>query len=147
MSGIRSPESSVIPFNASHLKNLKTMRGKIDLSTLMLEYDVLYQTPTAEAMDAIVLQGEDLLLIQITTANTPDTSKIDKILAQMKKTSALHTEKKEFKNVKGWVVSLFDFEHKVKTHENLLITTGNQLVPILGEKLYEKLKEIKGSFS
>jgi len=46
----------------------------------------------------------------------------------------------------GWFVSLFDLKDDVSSHDNVLITTGKQLIPFVGESLYMRLKSVKDSF-
>ena len=55
---------------------------------------------------------------------------------------------KDTKDIKiyGWFVSLFDLKDEVSSHDNVLITTGKQLIPFIGEDLYIRLKSVKESF-
>lgn len=48
--------------------------------------------------------------------------------------------------VQGWFVSLFEFKNKPLTRDNLFITGGDQLIPLIGGDLIEKLRSIKESF-
>ncbi len=147
MSEIRPSESGNIPIKTALLKNLIVLHGAIKWNEISIDQNVLYQTPAAEAIDAMILQEEILLLIQITTANPPDHSKIDSLLHQMKIISEILPKNEKLKKkIKGWLVSLFDFQKRIPDYENLLITSGDKLIPILGKELYIKLKEVKISF-
>ncbi len=136
-----------IPLQSSRLRTLKVLRGKLKWSELPLELNILYHTPEAKAVDAYVLQENELLLIQITTANPPDSSKIDVLLSEIETILNIRLKIGKKHKIRGWLVSLFDFKCELPSNENLFITAGDQLIPLLGERLYMKLKEVKISFS
>jgi len=85
--------------------------------------------------------------MQITTAQQPDSSKIDILVNEM---DAIDSQQLKIGNIlqlRGWMVSLYEFTSEVPPHKNLLITAGDSLIPILGRDLYTRLKEVKKSFS
>ncbi|MHA1491648.1 MAG: hypothetical protein ACTSRI_18585 [Promethearchaeota archaeon] len=145
--GIRNENKISLPLQASSLRTLKVISGKIKWKELSLEQNILYQTPAAEAIDAFVLQDQVLLLIQITTKDTPDPSKIDDILTEIESISKILLKLEKVRSIRGWVVSLFDFKFKLQRKENIHITVGEQLIPLLGNQLHERLKQVKYSFN
>ena len=65
----------------------------------------------------------------------------------MKSLEKLIGERKDIKNIRGWLVSLYDFKRILPEKDRLTITTGDALIPLLGEEIYLRLKDRKGSFS
>ena len=56
MRGKKTPFESSIPINLKSLKESKILEGLIKWGALTLEEEVLYQTPQARAVDALLLQ-------------------------------------------------------------------------------------------
>ncbi|MHA1491027.1 MAG: hypothetical protein ACTSRI_15435, partial [Promethearchaeota archaeon] len=104
--GTKNEEKVNIPLKTSNLRNLEVIKGKIKWSELSLETNFLYHFPEAEAIDAVVIQGEELLLIQITTSNPPNESKIDNLSLEMEDISKIYLKIGNELNVRGWFVSL-----------------------------------------
>ncbi len=102
----------------------------------------------AFAFDIIDLSNKlELVLMQITTARQPDSSKIDMLVNQLDDLDHQQLKRINTKKIQGWVVSLYEFTSEIPTHKNLLVTAGDSLIPILGEDLFARLREIKESFS
>ncbi|MHA1659405.1 MAG: hypothetical protein ACTSUT_09805, partial [Promethearchaeota archaeon] len=93
----------------------------------------------------VVIQGEELLLIQITTSNPPNESKIDNLSLEMEDISKIYLKIGNELNVRGWFVSLFEFKNKLPFYKNINTTIGNDLITILGEQLHSRLKKVKES--
>ncbi|MHA1660732.1 MAG: ATP-binding protein [Promethearchaeota archaeon] len=144
--GIKNKEKSIIPLKVSSLRSLEIIKGKIKWSEHMLEPNVLYHSPEAKAVDAILIQEKELLLIQITTTNPPTEGKISNLSSEIKKISKIGINLGKELKIRGWFVSLFDFKETRVIDENILITAGDDLIPILGKQLYSKLKVVKESF-
>ncbi|TFF88336.1 MAG: ATP-binding protein [Promethearchaeota archaeon] len=145
--GSKSKKEISVPLNASLLKGLKILKEKANWSEIPLDPYILYQTPLAKAVDAIIYDEEELVLIQITTARQPDSNKIDALVKEMDAIDLQQLKIHDIKIVRGWVVSLFEFTSDIPSHKNLLITAGDSLIPILGKDLYARLQEVKKSFS
>jgi len=97
-------------------------------------------------VDAIIHQENELVLMQITTARQPDSSKIDMLVNQLDFLDHRQLKIGNIKQIRGWIVSLYEFTSEVPTHKNLLVTAGDSLIPILGEDLFARLREVKQSF-
>jgi len=145
--GSKNQQESKIPIQIKQLKSLKVLKGKTKWSEVQIESNILYQTPMAETIDGYLLQDNNLLLMQITTANPPDSLKIESLLAEIKAFSELKLEVVKDMKVRGWFISLFKLKKELPSYKNLLITAGNQLVPFIGEELYIRLKAVKEAFS
>lgn len=91
--------------------------------------------------------SDNLRKKQITTARQPDSSKIDMLVNQIDAIDSQQLKIGNIKQIRGWIVSLYDFTSEVLTHKNLLITVGDSLIPILGEDLLARLRKVKKSFS
>ena len=144
--GSKAQKNATLPLDASLLKGLMVLKEKINWSKLSLELNILYQTPIAKAVDAIIHQENELVLMQITTARQPDSSKIDMLVNQLDFLDHRQLKIGNIKQIRGWIVSLYEFTYEVPTHKNLLVTAGDSLIPILGEDLYARLREVKQSF-
>ena len=144
--GSKAQKNATLPLDASLLKGLMVLKEKINWSKLSLELNILYQTPIAKAVDAIIHQENELVLMQITTARQPDSSKIDMLVNQLDFLDHRQLKIGNIKQIRGWIVSLYEFTSEVPTHKNLLVTAGDSLIPILGEDLYARLREVKQSF-
>ncbi len=68
------------------------------------------------------------------------------MLVGIKDFSKVYEEQKMPKKIRGWFISLFNFKKKPRIYENIIITSGDLLIPFLGEEIYIKLKEVKNSF-
>ncbi len=145
--GSKAHKKTSLPLDASLLKGLKVQKEKINWSKLSLEPNILYQTPVAKAVDAIIHQENALILMQITTARQPDSSKIEFLINQLDFLDHQQLKIDNIKQIRGWIVSLYEFISEVPTRKNLLITAGDSLIPILGEDLFARLREVKKSFS
>ncbi|MHA1150935.1 MAG: hypothetical protein ACTSR8_22165 [Promethearchaeota archaeon] len=145
--GSKAQKKASLPLDASLLKGLMVLREKINWSKLSFEPNILYQTPVAKAVDAIIHQENKLILIQITTARQPDSSKIVMLANQLDFLDRQQLKIENIKQIRGWIVSLYEFTSEVPTRKNLLITAGDSLISILGEDLFERLREVKNSFS
>jgi energy-coupling factor transporter ATP-binding protein EcfA2 len=144
--GSKAQKNATLPLDASLLKGLMVLKEKINWSKLSLELNILYQTPIAKAVDAIIHQENELVLMQITTARQPDSSKIDMLVNQLDFLDHRQLKIGNIKQIRGWIVSLYEFTSEVPTHKNLLVTAGDSLIPILGEDLFARLREVKQSF-
>lgn len=133
ISNIEAPKT----LNFSRLKEGEILNGSIKWDQILLEEDVLYQSPQALGVDIFCLQKNNLILMQLTTANPPDTAKIEALKSEM--------EKIEGWMVEGWLISLYPLSKPSKLPNNLLITSGQDLKAILGEDLYSRLRDIKQS--
>lgn len=141
--GKKEQDSISLPLQVSQLKSLEVLKGEIDWKKLSFEQNRLYQTPEAKSVDGFILQGSALILLQITTAENPDTSKIDDLKKEMDRIQKLKTTERKISNIKGWIVSLYEFIKKIPIYEKIVVTAGENLVPLLGKQLFKKLKEIK----
>ena len=145
--GSKNQQDSKIPLQLEQLKSLKVLKGKINWSEIQIESNILYQTPMAENIDGFILQGTELLLMQITTANPPNSIKIESLIFKIKAFSEIKLKVDKDVKVRGWFISLFKFKKEFPSYENLLITAGDQLIPLIGEELYLRLKDVKKSFN
>lgn len=145
--GSKAQKNAFIPLDVSLLKGLMVIKEKINWSKLSLDPNILYQTPVAKAVDAIIHQENELILMQITTARQPDSSKIDMLVNQLDAIDYQQLKLGNIKKIQGWIVSLYKFISEVPTRKNLLVTAGDSLIPILGEDLFARLREVKESFS
>lgn len=145
--GSKAQKNTSLPLDALLLKGLMVLKEKINWLKISLDPNILYQTPIAKAVDAIIHQENELVLMQITTARQPDSSKIDTLINQMDAIDSQHLKIGNIKQIRGWIVSLYEFTSEVPTHKNLLVTAGDLLIPILGKDLFARLREVKESFS
>lgn len=137
ITGDKTDIDAKIPMTISRIKDSRIIKGKINWEELSLKEDMLYQTPQARAVDALILQQETLILMQFTTATTPDPSKIDELITEM--------EIIDRWPVRGWLVSLFPIKAPLNIPETLRITSGEDLNTVLGEELANRLRDIKES--
>ncbi|KKN33594.1 hypothetical protein LCGC14_0802230 [marine sediment metagenome] len=145
--GNKAQKKASLPLDSSLLKGLMVLKEKINWSKISLDPNILYQTPIAKAVDAIIHQENELVLMQITTARQPDPFKIDMLVNQLDDLNRQQLKVGNIKIIRGWIVSLYEFTSQVPTHKNLLVTVGDSLIPILGEDLFARLREVKESFS
>ena len=93
----------------------------------------------------LVLQDDVVLAMQLSTSVDPPISKIvdlkHAIAHLVNHAKTLKNRSKVF--VRGWVVSLFPFKPSPPSEENIIITEGESLVPVLGLNLYKRLVEAK----
>lgn len=136
-----------MPINLKQLKNLEPLKGKVKWTEIDITPNVLYHTPTAGGIDGFLFQEDTLTLLQLTTGNPPDALKIDTLFSEMKAISGVKLKAGAKIKVQGWFVSLFDLKKEAPSRENLLFTAGSQLIPLLGEKLLNKLRIVKQSFN
>jgi len=144
--GSKAHKEAPLPLDASLLKGLMVLREKINWSKLLIDPNILYQTPLEKAVDAIIHQENELVMMQITTARQPDSSKIDMLVNEMEVIDSQQLQIGHIKLIRGWIVSLYEFTSEIPTHKNLLVTAGYSLIPILGEELFVRLREVKQSF-
>lgn len=135
--GMESSKELIIPIEFFKIRDIKVLKGNLNWEEITLEEDVLYQTPQARAIDALILQKGSLVLMQFTTANPPDPSKIKALNAEMENVNRLP--------VRGWFVSLFPIKALSDISDDLMITSGEDLNAILGVELTERLRDIKQS--
>lgn len=145
--GSKAHKNKDLPFDASLLKGLMVLKEKINWSNLSFDPNILYQTPLTKSVDAIICQENELILMQITTARQPDSSKIDLLINLLKSIDQQQLKSRNITKIRGWIVSLFEFTSEVPIHKDLVVTAGNSLIPILGKELFVRLREIKQSFS
>lgn len=143
----KKEQESTIPIQINQLKSLKVLKCKINWSEVQIKPNILYQTPIAEAIDGFVLQGNELLLIQITTANPPNPLKIESLISEIETLSKLRLKAEKDVKVRGWFISLFKLKKEIPLYEKILITAGDQLVPFIGEEIHTRLKVVKEAFS
>jgi len=121
-----------LSFNVKKLNRIETVNFQ-DLKKVFdvnIRQDTLYSLPNAKDFDGIFKVDSEIILVQITT-----------------KQSGIHEKFLNFEravqeyNVKGWFISLFVDSIEETLHSK--ITMGRELAKILGEKLYQRMLEVK----
>ena len=136
-----------LPLDTNLLKQKVILKEHIDWTSMSFRTNIIYQTPLARAIDAIIFQEGHLFLMQFTTSRNPDSSKIEALNSQLNEIRDTNLESGNISHFLGWIVSLYDFSSKTLKREDLLITSGESLIPILGEELYIRLRKVKEAFS
>ncbi len=124
---------------------VETIFGDTDWKNMPLKANVLYHSPHASAVDLSFLSNDTLVVLQLTTSLHPKGNKIILLAQTMKEIEQYHHDKK----VIGWYISSFPISlEKISFEtESLIITSGNDLEPLLGEVLLKRLTEVKRSLS
>ncbi len=100
--------------------------------------NILYHAPTAKGMDACILIRNILIIIQITTMKSVDKQKIREFI------NVLNDWKGRGYNTKGWFISLYKIPSKInKNITSVIFTSGNELIALIGETLYNRTLQIK----
>ena len=94
-----------------------------------LSSSVLYHLPRVEGIDGVILSAGNPVLVQVTTAKSGLKAKYQKLV------TILNQQKSP---VTGWFISLYPYENG-----ELLVTSGEQLIELLGGAVYHRLLEIK----
>ncbi|MHA1730303.1 MAG: ATP-binding protein [Promethearchaeota archaeon] len=152
--GSASRPRLAVPLEPARLRTLVSIPGEPDWEQTIekAQPDILYHLPDARAVDMFALQSGTLFLIQLTTANPPDPSKItalDDVARDLSPGSGGlpgTSPGGRFGKVSAWVVSLYEFSEGAPQPERCVVTAGGALVPVLGEGVVDRLREVKESF-
>lgn len=144
---IKSKKTSSMPVNPSQLRTIQTIAGNIDISELELEPNIFYQTPAAEAIDGMLLQENELILIQITTARNPDPAKLSSLIDKVDDLKKIKLKNDGISIIKGWMVSLYAFKRRPELPGEFFISEGEGLEGLLGKELVSRLKHVKEVFT
>ncbi|MBD3253806.1 MAG: hypothetical protein GF383_01870 [Candidatus Lokiarchaeota archaeon] len=140
------PKKEIVPLDISLLKGIKIIKQKTNWFQLPLKPNIIYHIPLAKAVDVMIVQNHELILIQITTARKPEISKITELISLLEELKPRDLQLENINQIRGWMVSLYEFSSETPKHERLVITTSDSLVPILGKDLYLRLHDVKQSF-
>ena len=119
-------------FNVKNLNKIETIYAREFKKVLDVDFrqDTLYSLPNANDVDGIFKSNGEIVLVQITT-----------------KQSGIHEKFLNFERVaqdlkvKGWFISLYESDMEETSHSK--ITMGSEVAKILGEKLYQRMLEVK----
>lgn len=144
---IKGRDVSELPIKVSKLRDIDELKGMVNWSELVVEPNVLYQTPSAKAIDGFILQDDELFLLQITTALHPDLAKLTALIEQVEALKSIKLKIKGVNKIHGWFISLYSLKSRPSHLENLILTDGEALSTILTEEIYSRLIQVKESFS
>ncbi|MHA1681685.1 MAG: hypothetical protein ACTSUE_11805 [Promethearchaeota archaeon] len=132
----------------SKISGLRTFTGKNIPGFEDIEPNYLYYTPLAKGVDFIILLntgdgGEKvvLLVMQLTSGDPPDNSKIQELASFASKVAASLPARAE---LKSWFISLLPV--KIPTGQdlsNVTITAGDSLAAIIGKDVHNRLVVLK----
>ena len=119
-------------FNVKNLNKIETVYVKEFKKVLDVDIrqDTLYSLPNPKSVDGIFKVDDEIVLLQITTKQSG---------IQQKFLNFARTVQEY--NVKGWFISLYESDIEETSHSK--ITMGSELGGILGEKLYQRMLEVK----
>jgi hypothetical protein len=135
-----------VPVNLAAIRTARVIPRQVDWTASAMEHDVLYQTPAARGFDFVVFQNDTLVMAQVFTGNPPDPKKIDKLQAEMQRVPKDACTRLGFHRILGWVISLHEFKQPPRLDGAMTVTSGDALVPLLGESMVTKLLAIKNAF-
>jgi AAA ATPase-like protein len=118
-----------------------------DAINSVLKPNIFYHTPSLNDIDLILIQKNQLLLTQITSAATHLNSKFSNF-----KKAVNMLAKNQNMTTYGWFITFFPLDlEKIKNRgekkedTTFFLTTTPALIPLLGAEIHEKLKQIKVS--
>jgi len=119
-------------FNVKNLNKIETVyvREFRKILDIDIRQDTLYSLPNTKDIDGIFKFDGEIVLLQVTTKKSGIREKF----------FTLEMVAQDLK-VKGWFISLYLDDIVGTTHTK--ITMGSELAEILGEKLYQRMLEIK----
>jgi hypothetical protein len=135
-----------VPVNFAAIRTARLIPRQVDWAASAMDYDVLYQTPAVRGFDFVVLQRDTLVMAQVLTGNPPDPKKIDKLREEMQRLPEDACTRLGIHRILGWVISLHEFKQPPRLDGEMAITSGGALVPLLGERIVNKLRAIKDAF-
>jgi hypothetical protein len=94
----------------------------------------------------MVFQNDTLVMAQVFTGNPPNPKKIDALQEEMQRVPKDAFTRLGFHRILGWVISLHEFKHPLRPDGAMTVTSGEALVPLLGESMVNKLLAIKNTF-
>ena len=119
-------------FDVRNLNRIETVNSK-DLKKVLevdIRQDTIYSLPNAKDLDGIFKVEDEIIFVQITTKQ----SGIHEKFINFARTVQEH-------NVKGWFISLN--AEDIEETSNSKITMGSEVAEVLGEKLYQRMLEVK----
>ena len=130
-----------IQFSLDHITAIQEIPRNVNWKDLSLEPHILYHTPYMAALDLLVLEAQQLVLVQVTTAARSHRDKMAALARAVEEASSAFLDK----NVMGWYISLFPVpESEVnKWSDSMIITSGEALTAILGDALLQRLLNVK----
>ena len=131
----------VIPFSLTNVTRVQEISGENNWKDLEIEHHVLYHVPRASNIDMFFFEGEQLVLVQVTTATHSHRDKMTALARAVEEASSAFPDK----DVMGWYISLFpvpDSEAR-KWSASMVITAGESLKHILGNALFQRLLNVK----
>jgi hypothetical protein len=129
--------------DTSRLRKVIVITGQPEWNKINIEPDVLYHLPDAKWIDFVIMQGEIIIVIQLTTSIAPSASKIEELSRKMESLPNQIKVSKIKPRVRGWVISLFPFASQPKNRTDITVTAGDALVSILGVEIYRLLVDAK----
>jgi hypothetical protein len=138
--------SKSIPLLPSQIRKLQTIKKQPKWTQFTFEPDLLYHFPTAKAIDFCILQNQTLLLLQLTTRFAPESDKIRNMFKLGNDLSRIKNDSGNPINIHYWFISLHPIEYKDPISTNFTLTMGDQLIPLIGKELYDRLKSVKTQF-
>ena len=136
-----------IPFDINKTYGIIKLTKKVDYSTLKIENNAIYHTPQGAGVDFIINDNNKIVLIQVTTIQTVD---VDKMASMDGIYKAL--EEKYNGDMLKWFISLSPISKFVldnlskETNINLLISSAENLMEIIGKPMYDRITSIKKEF-
>lgn len=131
-----------LPISINDISTVHEISGDANWKELHIKPNVLYHAPHARSIDFFILNNDQLTLIQVSTAKHGHKEKIKSLMNELQKARQCYHEYE----VKGWYVSLFPISANIiETNQDssLVISSGDELSSILGEKLLKRLLNIK----
>ena len=126
-------QSKQLIFNVKNLNRIETVNFQDLKKSLDVEIrqDTLYSLPNAKDVDGIFKVEDEIILVQITTKQSGILEKFHNFERAAQEC-----------NVKGWFITLY--AEDIEETSNSKITSGSEVAEILGEKLYQRMLEVKG---
>ena len=131
-----------LPFDPTNLAKIEKYSKPINWGTFPIKSGVMYSGPSQPGVDAFLLQGDKLVLMQITTQRDTKWEKVQALLSVIKELTVL----KKNMHIIGCFISLYDvYNAPSKMPDEFIYLAGNALQDVLGEALYTHLLEVKDS--
>ena len=135
-----------IPFDLNKSYKVIKIPKSVNYTTLNVEIDTIYHTPSGAGVDFIIRDEDKIILIQVTTLQTVTLKKIQ----GMEEIFNALLRNNQNLNVLRWFISLTPIPenifNKVKNNHNMLFTAAEELRDIIGQEMYDRINGVKEEF-
>jgi hypothetical protein len=133
---------NTVDLNIGAIIKITTVKTKIIQEIGHIEKNILYHTPLMEIIDFLIFQQDTIYLIQLTTAIHPSLKKINEFIDFLGNLPS-NNNNLPSKKIKGWYISLFPVPKSNIKDPNVILTSDQDLIPILGKEIFDRLQAIK----